>query len=69
MLHICQKRFVDRTNENIIIKVYSNESSVSLLVNDESYGEMNKDDIIFTKKIKLTKEVNNILVYIKNLTC
>ncbi|MGX8698581.1 MAG: DUF4982 domain-containing protein, partial [bacterium] len=54
-VHICSKRFQDRTEEKIEVKVYSNQNEVSLYVNgdklDTRYG-----DHIFTFTVPLSAE-------------
>lgn len=54
-VHICSKRYINRTDKYVNIKVYSNQDRVSLYHNgklvEEKYG-----DKVFTFKVKLEKE-------------
>ena len=51
-VHICSKRFADRTQKEIIVKVYSNQNEVTLFLNgkklETAYG-----DKVFTFKVPL----------------
>ncbi len=46
-VHICSKRYVDRTEDVTKIKVYSNLDEVELFVNGESIGKKKADDHFF----------------------
>lgn len=53
MLHICSKRYVDRVEDNVKIKVYSNQDEVELFVNGESVGVQKKGEFpFFTFEVK-----------------
>ena len=54
-VHICSKRFVDRTQSEIEVKVYSNQKNVSLYVNGEKLGEQ-EGEHIFKFRVKLDGE-------------
>ena len=54
-VHICSKRYVDRTQSEIEIKVYSNQKNVSLYVNGEKLGEQ-EGEHIFKFRVKLNGE-------------
>ena len=54
-VHICSKRFVDRTENEIEVKVYSNQKQVSLYVNGEKLGEQ-EGEHIFKFRVKLNGE-------------
>ncbi len=54
-VHICSKRFVDRTPETITVKVYSNQPTVTLKVNGKEIGTATEPDHIFTFQVKLEK--------------
>lgn len=54
-VHICGKRYVDRTEDVTEIKVYSNQPEVTLLV-DGSFVEQKKDNRIFIFQFPLTGE-------------
>ena len=59
LLHICSKRFINRTGNKATIKVYSNLNEVSLYVNDKLVATK-KGNKVFKFKIKLAE--NNKIV-------
>ena len=54
-VHICSKRYVDRMQSEIEVKVYSNQKNVSLYVNGEKLGEQ-EGEHIFKFRVKLNGE-------------
>ena len=54
-VHICAKRFAERTRNEIEVKVYSNQKSVALFVNGEKLAEQTGEHV-FTFKVKLNDE-------------
>lgn len=46
-LHICSKRYVDRVEDEVNIKVYSNAGEVELFANGESVGKQKKGEYPF----------------------
>lgn len=53
MLHICSKRYVDRIEDKVKIKVYSNQDEVELFANGESVGVQKKGEFpFFTFEVK-----------------
>lgn len=54
-VHICSKRYIDRTQNEIEVKVYSNQKNVSLYVNGEKLGEQ-EGEHIFKFRVKLNGE-------------
>ena len=54
-VHICAKRFAERTRNEIEVKVYSNQKSVALFVNGEKLAEQTGEHV-FTFKVKLNGE-------------
>ena len=46
-VHITSKRFVDRVDDEITVKVYSNADSVTLYANGKEVGNVKTDDHIF----------------------
>lgn len=53
MLHICSKRYVDRVEDVVKIKVYSNQPEVELFANGESAGVQKKGEFpFFTFEVK-----------------
>lgn len=56
-VHICSKRFVERTGSTAIVKVYSNQSTVALYVNGNKVGEQTGEHV-FTFKVPLNSELH-----------
>jgi len=54
-VHICSKRYADRTENEIEVKVYSNQKQVSLYVNGEKLSEQ-EGEHIFKFRVKLNGE-------------
>ena len=54
-VHICSKRYTDRTENEIEVKVYSNQKQVSLYVNGEKLAEQ-EGEHIFKFRVKLNGE-------------
>ena len=54
-VHICSKRYADRTENEIEVKVYSNQKQVSLYVNGEKLAEQ-EGEHIFKFRVKLNGE-------------
>ena len=54
-VHICSKRYADRTENEIEVKVYSNQKQVSLYVNGEKLDEQ-AGEHIFKFRVKLDGE-------------
>ena len=53
VLHICSKRYVDRVEDKVKIKVYSNQNEVELFANGESIGVQKKGEFpFFTFEVK-----------------
>lgn len=60
-VHITSKRFVDRVDETIGVKVYSNCSSVTLFVNGEQHSTVSSEDCVFRfENIALRDGLNEI---------
>ena len=55
-VHICSKRFVDRAQDTITVKVYSNQDKVTLKVNGKELQPGTAADHVFTFKVALSKE-------------
>ena len=55
-VHICSKRFTDRTEREMEVKVYSNQKSVALYVNGEKAGEQTGEHV-FSFRVPLTGEI------------
>ncbi|MCB0977915.1 MAG: hypothetical protein KDB02_10700 [Acidimicrobiales bacterium] len=53
VLHVCAKRFVNRHQPDMVVKVYSNQPSVTLLVDGEDRGTLTSDDGIFRWDVHL----------------
>ena len=56
-VHICSKRFVERTGSTATVKVYSNQSTVALYVNGNKVGEQTGEHV-FTFKVSLNDELH-----------
>ncbi|MBQ9548850.1 MAG: beta-galactosidase [Bacteroidales bacterium] len=54
-VHLCSKRFVDRTEEKIEVKVYSNQNEVTLFVNGDKL-ETKHGEHIFTFTVPMSAE-------------
>ena len=55
-VHICSKRFTDRTESEMEVKVYSNQKSVALYVNGEKADEQTGEHV-FSFRVTLTGEI------------
>ena len=56
-VHICSKRFVERTGSTATVKVYSNQSTVALYVNGNKVGAQTGEHV-FTFKVPLNGELH-----------
>ncbi len=63
VIHITQKRFVNRCDEKINIKVYSNLSEVTLMVNDEIIQTRIGSEIFKFNNIELKDGENKIVAF------
>lgn len=62
-VHITSKRFVDRSDAEINVKIYSNCNEVTLYVNDSEVATKTSDDRVFTfESIALEEGTNEIKV-------
>jgi len=59
-VHICSKRYVDRTSKKIDVKVYSNCPEVTLVVNGEKFATLEGDKIFVFKDVPLDKMENSL---------
>lgn len=59
MVHICGKRYAQRAGETTIIKVYSNQPTVRLYLNNE-FLEEKTSDIVFEFEVSLKDGFNTI---------
>lgn len=60
-VHITSKRFVDRADDTIMLKIYSNCNQVTLFVNGEEITSKNSDEKIFVfENVKLRDGLNVI---------
>lgn len=60
-VHVAGRRYLDRASETTTIKVYSNESEVTLSVNGEVVGTITGDKIFIFENVKLNMGENTIL--------
>ncbi len=67
-VHLCSSRYVDRTEKNVNIKVYSNQKAVTLFVNGKEFGSTEGDKIFIFEGVELNKGENMIEAKSGNLT-
>ncbi|MCR4778144.1 MAG: hypothetical protein K5858_04800, partial [Lachnospiraceae bacterium] len=69
-VHICSKRFANRTDSTIDIKVYTNLKDVTLFVNDKNIAEITKieNGTALFKNVNL-KEGKNLVKVISGKCC
>jgi beta-galactosidase len=68
VLHVCSKRFVDRIQDDITIKAYSNLNNVTFYLNGEKVEDINTYDVIHQAKVTLKPGENQIVVKADGLT-
>ncbi|WP_175414749.1 glycoside hydrolase family 2 protein [Nibricoccus aquaticus] len=61
VLHIASRRYVERTESGIEVKVYSNAKEVELFVNGVSQGKITSENHLFRWKILLAEGANRIV--------
>ncbi len=61
-VHLCEKRFVNRPEDSITIKAYSNLDSLELFVNDESVGTIEGESVFVFEDIRLEMGENSIRI-------
>ncbi|TCT15536.1 beta-galactosidase [Natranaerovirga pectinivora] len=61
-VHICEKRYVNRSDEEITVKVYSNLKNVTLFINDVQVGSLEGETIFSFKNVPLQKGDNKVVV-------
>lgn len=61
MVHICGKRYAQREDEDITVKVYSNQKNVALYVNGERIGEQEPKDRVCLFAVCLKPGMNSII--------
>ena len=66
-MHLCGKRYVDRPESETMVKVYSNQPSVSLYVNGKLFSEQ-RGDKVFTFRIPLGEGETRLEVHSGELT-
>ena len=60
-VHVCSKRYMDRTSKTIDVKVYSNCSEVTLFVNSKEFATLEGDKIFIFKDVPLDRLENSIV--------
>lgn len=60
-VHLCSKRYAQRTEERVTIKVYSNQPSVTLIVNGKEYGTIQAKHVFVFEQVPL-KDGFNIFI-------
>ncbi len=62
MLHLTQKRFIDRASDTILLKAYSNQDSVSFYLNDVLIETVTSLNSVFQCKVALKSGTNSVKV-------
>ena len=62
VLHLCSKRFVDRIQDEVTLKAYSNQKDVTFYVNGKEVQDVSQYDVIHFAQVKLQKGENTITV-------
>lgn len=62
-VHICSKRFRDRTTEPITVKVYSNCPKVTLEVNGVKVGTVEGDKVFIFENVPLKNGINTVKAF------
>lgn len=60
MLHLCEKRYKKRVEDTTVIKVYSNQSEVSLEINGQQSASVSGHIVFLFPNVKLNPGVNRI---------
>lgn len=67
-VHVCERRYVNRPEEEITVKVYTNRPEVTLTVNGQVVGTKAGDKVICFENVKLQPGANEISVASGELT-
>jgi len=59
-IHLCEKRFVNRSEETITIKAYSNLDTLTLYVNDEKISSKSSESTYLFEEVKLKMGENRV---------
>lgn len=62
-IHICGKRFINRSDEHITIKVYSNQTDISLKINGEEIRSLTGQSVFTFENIRLNPGENELIAY------
>lgn len=68
MLYLCERRYEKRVEDTAVIKVYSNQKEVALIVNGECIGTLTGDKVFRFENVKLMDGANTITAVSGNLT-
>lgn len=68
MVHICGRRYVNRSHEATTVKVYSNLNSVTLFVNGEEFKTLEGNKVFTFENVPLALGENTISVKASELT-
>ena len=68
MVHICGRRYVNRSHENTTVKVYSNLESITLFVNGEEFATLEGNKVFTFENVPLNLGENTISVKASDLT-
>lgn len=60
-VHLCEKRYAKRVEQTTVIKIYSNQSTVSLEVNGENVGSVSGNVVFRFEGIRLKPGTNRIV--------
>lgn len=56
-VHICSKRYAQRCEDTTLIKVYSNEPTVTLMVDGRRFAEQTREDHVFAFRVPLSGDI------------
>jgi beta-galactosidase len=62
VLHLCSKRFVDRNQDEITLKAYSNLGNVTFILNGVEVKDVSNYDVIYQANVILKPGENHVLV-------
>lgn len=65
-VHICSKRYVDRTTDSISVKVYSNSDKVTLEVNGVKVGTKSGEKVFVFENVPLRFGMNTVKAFTDN---
>lgn len=60
-IHICEKRFINRSNSTMSVKVYSNLSNITLYINGEKFSSQEGESVFCFNDVPLNMGKNNVI--------